>query len=147
MPARKARPQDAQAISALLLARRSNAGNGAAGEEIAREVEDCFLSDRTTVYISENSSLCAGYVVVHWLPLPILSGHEAYISDLLVGEAHRGRGIGTELMAAVEREARARGCCRIMLNNPHKSEAYKRGFYEKLGYCERTEFANYVKML
>ena len=65
----------------------------------------------------------------------------------MVGETHRGLGIGTELMRAVEREARKRGCCRIMLNNPHKSEAYKRGFYIKLGFNERTDFANYVKPL
>ena len=147
MRVRKAKPGDVEAITVLLSKRRSSAGDSATNASVGMEVEHCFLSDRTTVYIAQNGDFCLGYAVVHWLPLPIISGHEGYVSDLLVGESHRGQGIGTELMRAVEREARDRECCRLMLNNPHRSEAYKRGFYYKLGYRERTDYANYVKFL
>ena len=61
MPVRKASPEDAKAIVALLLARGSSAGDSTAGEKIAREVEDCFLSDRTTVYIAQSGDSCLGY--------------------------------------------------------------------------------------
>jgi ribosomal protein S18 acetylase RimI-like enzyme len=88
-----------------------------------------------------------GFIVVHWLPFPMLGGTEAYISDLIVAREARGRGVGRELVAAVERDARARSCVRLMLNNRIGSESFQRGFYPKLGFRVRDEFASLVKVL
>ena len=56
----------------------------------------------------------------------------AYLGDLFVREAHRGRGIGRALIAEAERLARARGAARILLGvlpgNPAEA------VYRKLGY-------------
>jgi len=41
---------------------------------------------------------------------PLLNLH-----DLIVAEDRRGRGIGTALLAEVEAQARARGCCKLTL--------------------------------
>ncbi len=53
------------------------------------------------------------------------------IDDLWLREAHRHQGIGTQLLAAAENEARQRGCRRAML----KTFSFQaREFYEKNGY-------------
>ena len=53
------------------------------------------------------------------------------ISTLWVDEAHRGRGIGRELMERAEEEAYRRGCLYARLST---STFQAPGFYEKLGY-------------
>ena len=35
----------------------------------------------------------------------------------------------------------------MMLNNPKEYESYKRAFYNKMGFVERTNYANFVKIL
>ncbi len=60
------------------------------------------------------------------------------IEFLWIAEPHRRAGLGRELVGAVEREARARGCDVVVLDT-HDFQAPR--FYEKLGYvaCGRTE--------
>jgi GNAT superfamily N-acetyltransferase len=55
------------------------------------------------------------------------------VGDVFVVPAHRRRGIATELMAAAEREAAARGHARISLGHSIGSDAARR-LYEGLGY-------------
>lgn len=50
---------------------------------------------------------------------------------LFVPEQMRGNGIGTQLIAQAEEEARARGCIGAWLDT---FDFQARGFYEKLGY-------------
>ena len=52
-------------------------------------------------------------------------------SILWVDEAHRGRGVGRELVKRAEEEARQRGCLYARLST---STFQAPGFYEKLGY-------------
>jgi ribosomal protein S18 acetylase RimI-like enzyme len=55
---------------------------------------------------------------------PLLNLH-----DLAVAPAHRGRGVGRRLLAAVEDTARALGCCKITLevrdDNPTAQRLYR----------------------
>lgn len=53
------------------------------------------------------------------------------IKVLWIAERHRGRGLGTALLTAAEREAARRGCTRVVLFS-HSFQAP--GFYESLGY-------------
>lgn len=53
------------------------------------------------------------------------------IKILWIDEPNRGRGLGTELLRAAEREARRRGCRQLLLTT-HSFQAP--GFYEKEGY-------------
>jgi hypothetical protein len=41
-------------------------------------------------------------------------------------------------------EAQERGCSRLMLINLRKRESYQRRFYQKQGWEEREEAANFV---
>lgn len=85
-----------------------------------------------------------GYTAVHWLPYLILSGPEGYVSELFVAEAARGMGVGKALLTAVKRTAAARGCSRLQLLNMRNRESYQRRFYEKDGWQEREQAANFV---
>lgn len=104
--------------------------------------------DHHTIYMARASEgALKGYVVIHWIPFPMLLGFEAYISDLLVTRDSRGQGIGRALLDEAEKEAKAKDCCRLMLNNRRSSDAYKREFYSKTGFEERTYYSNFVKIL
>lgn len=66
------------------------------------------------------------------------------LSELVVDENHRGRGLGKALVQAVEREARARGCTFLYLTTAHRrKEAH--AFYERIGFVETGK--RYVKEL
>jgi GNAT superfamily N-acetyltransferase len=63
-----------------------------------------------------------------------------FIELLVVPEAMRGKGIGTELMRRAEIEALARGCHHAWLDT---LVFQARGFYETLGYSCFAELADY----
>jgi GNAT superfamily N-acetyltransferase len=62
-----------------------------------------------------------------------------------VWEGHRGEGIGTRLMGAVEEAARAEGVSQISLSVDAENPA--RRLYERLGYEELTVDEDGVRML
>jgi GNAT superfamily N-acetyltransferase len=61
------------------------------------------------------------------------------VHDLSVLASHRGRGIGSRLLEAVEEYAREQGCCKVTLEvreaNPHAERLYRR-----LGYSDPAGF-------
>ena len=116
---------------------------------IAEHLRMCLADDSHSVLVAEGAkgAVLGGYVAVHWLPYLMLPGSEGYISELFVVESARGAGLGTKLLEAVKDMAIGRGCSRLMLVNRKTRESYKRGFYRKLGWEERQEFANFVLSL
>ncbi|QYO63180.1 GNAT family N-acetyltransferase [Leptolyngbya sp. 7M] len=69
------------------------------------------------------------------------------MSELFVDQAHRGQGIGSLLLDTVQTEARLRGCSRLMLVNSRERESYQRQFYQKQGWIERENIANFIYKL
>ncbi|HEY5801084.1 MAG TPA: GNAT family N-acetyltransferase, partial [Burkholderiaceae bacterium] len=63
-----------------------------------------------------------------------------FVQLLSVPDDLRGQGVGRELMAMAEAEAKARGCSGVWLDT---FEFQARGFYEKLGYQQFGEIAEY----
>ena len=59
------------------------------------------------------------------------------VHDLSVRSTHRGRGIGTALLAAAERHARSLGCCRLTLevqrDNTRAQAVYQAFGFEGMG--------------
>jgi len=55
------------------------------------------------------------------------------IHDLAVLPTHRGRGIGSRLLAEIERRARKRGCCKLTLEVHDTNEGAKR-LYRRAGF-------------
>lgn len=82
-----------------------------------------------------------------WLPYLFLRGPEGYVSQLFVGEAARGQGVGRKLLQAIEAEARARGGVRLALINLRNRESYRRNYYIEAGWKERAEAANYIYIM
>ena len=85
-----------------------------------------------------------GYCAVHWLPVAVLQGWEAYVSELFVAEAARGAGLGQQLLDAATQAARERHCIRIWLVNNRERPSYVRGFYSRQGWSEQAEMARFV---
>lgn len=114
-------------------------------ERIATNLKMCNTGKSHTVYVAEKEDgKIVGYVSAHWLPYLFLDGPEGYLSELFVREEHRGDKIGTKLLETVKKEARKRGCSRLLLLNSRKRESYRRSFYKKHGWTEREEAANFV---
>lgn len=113
--------------------------------QVERHLSACLTDDSHSVYLAENSDgAILGYANVHWLPYLFLPGPEGYVSELFVGEAARGQGIGAKLLKAVKEEAVTRGCSRLSLLNMRGRESYQRGFYARDGWQEREDAANFV---
>jgi GNAT superfamily N-acetyltransferase len=145
---RAAAERDCDAIAGLIAELRSDEGRASRDRAIvANVVRSALDGPVTSVWVAEEAGAVRGFIVVHWLPCPMLGGHEAYISDLIVGRDARGQGLGRRLIAAAESEARRRSCVRLMLNNRVAAESFRRAFYPKLGFRVRDEFANLVKVL
>ncbi len=65
------------------------------------------------------------------------AGHLAQVNELVVDEAYRGRGIGTQLLDALIEAARQRSCRRLQLGSSfHRHEAHR--FYEARGFGSRA---------
>jgi ribosomal protein S18 acetylase RimI-like enzyme len=57
------------------------------------------------------------------------------IHDLAVLPAHRGRGIGRQLLSRIEMSAREAGCCRVTLE-VQENNATARHLYEECGFAQ-----------
>ena len=72
-----------------------------------------------------------GYVVVTWNWSIEIGGPEAVLDEVYVRE--QGRGTGSDLVRAAERDCRAHGMRRIFLETERRNDAARR-LYERLGY-------------
>jgi N-acetylglutamate synthase-like GNAT family acetyltransferase len=104
----------------------------------------CEKDSCHNIYIAEKGNEVVGYVSVHWMFYAILSGPEGYISELFVSEAERGHGIGNFLLEEVKKQAKMRGCSRLMLVNNRNRLSYEKEFYKKNGFIEREHIANFI---
>ena len=85
-----------------------------------------------------------GYCAVHWLPIAVLQGWEAYVSELFIAETARGAGLGQQLLDTATQAARGKDCVRIWLLNNRERLSYVRGFYPQQGWSEQAEMARFV---
>ena len=144
---RAAQATDVDGITNLVTALAHERGGASDAEAVAAVAEECTEQPGHEIIVAVAGNEVVAYVAVHWVPFPMLSGREAYVSDLIVGADWRGHGLGNRLMEAVEARANEMGCERLMLNNRIAAESFGRGFFAKGGFRQRTDFANFVKRL
>ena len=96
------------------------------------------------ILVAEKANELVGFIAIHWLFYVILPGPEGYISELFVSEKERGQGIGSLLLKEVTKQAKTRGCSRLMVNNNRNRLSYDKEFYKKNGFIEREHIANFI---
>jgi GNAT superfamily N-acetyltransferase len=150
---RQVEPGDAGAIRDILLelgwfAFIEDSPRAEVEDLISRHISLCIADDCHLLLAAEAAvGAAVGFISAHWVPFLILKGMEGYVSELFVREALRGKGIATALLSEVEREARLRGCSRLMLFTGRGRESYGTHFYENRGWLERPELANFIFLL
>jgi len=99
----------------------------------AAELDDMLSSGATTLFLARQAD---GTTIIGMAALTVFrvpSGLKAWIEDVVVDEAQRGKGIGQALTEACITHARTRGVSSIHLtSNPRRIAANK--LYQKLGF-------------
>ena len=153
MRLRKATAQDAEQLTSLLkdigwFEALTNDSVESSMERVRSQLERCLADGSHSVFVAESDQGdVTGYISVHWLPYLFMAGPEGYVSELFVCGSARGDGIGRQLLELVYDEARKRGCKRLSLINLRIRESYQRQFYTKAGWRERSEAANFIRVL
>lgn len=104
-----------------------------------------FADHVLLVATEEESAVILGYGAAHFYA-NLLIGNEGYISELYLRPSATNQGIGSQLLAALEDEARSRNCRRLRLTNWRIRESYQRGFYAKHGWQENSDAAEFVRL-
>jgi GNAT superfamily N-acetyltransferase len=126
---RDARPADAHGIAILL----GELGYPSKPTVVARRLQRIVSDASSRLFVADLDGDIAGLAGLHVLPLVEHDDIGCMLTAMVVGERYRRRGIGRELLAAVEREARSRGCSRLVLGSADR-RADAHAFYESLGF-------------
>lgn len=85
--------------------------------------------------VAEASGVVVGYALTTIARLLYTNGDSAQIQELVVDGAARDRGIGSQLVTAVERECRERGVRQLTVASKRAA-----AFYERLDYRSTADF-------
>ena len=113
---------------------------------------DAFLVDRLYDFNAAATGLDGGELLAAAIRgdggdvIAAATGHTwggtCYVAHLWVAQAQRRAGLGRALIAAIEAEARRRGCGQVLVAT-HSFQAP--GFYERLGYEQRARIDDYPR--
>ncbi|HUZ40189.1 MAG TPA: GNAT family N-acetyltransferase [Acidimicrobiales bacterium] len=95
------------------------------------DVEELVASPSTTVFIARDERQIVGTLTLVVFPIP--TGRRAWIEDVVVDEAARGRGVAEALTKAAIEESRRREVRTIDLTTRSSREAANR-LYVRLGF-------------
>ena len=129
---REASAGDSQAIADLL----TQLGYPCSAGDVERRFRRLGSADR--LFLAELDSRVAGLAGLHFSPTLEYDGDAAKVSAIVVDERFRRRGVVEALMAALENEARARGCALLFLTTAERRED-AHAFYRSIARRNRPE--------
>jgi fructose-1,6-bisphosphatase/inositol monophosphatase family enzyme/GNAT superfamily N-acetyltransferase len=139
---RPARFDDAPAVRELLIAM------GGHDELRANDVLATFAALLTSpdarVIVAERAGAVAGVALLHVRLSLLTDRREAWLGALAVAPALRSSGIGSELLAAADREAAALGCSAIVLETSTMRER-THAFYEAHGFARERPAVRFAR--
>lgn len=91
--------------------------------------------DDHLLIVADLDGTVVGYVLATIARLFYTHGDTAQIHELVVDESSRGRGVGSQLVAAIERECRDRGIKQLTVATLRSA-----AFYERLDYRSTSDF-------
>jgi GNAT superfamily N-acetyltransferase len=125
---RPPRPSDATALAALA----GELGYATSPDALLGRLAALHPTDAAVIVSTDAKDGPTGWCHVE-LRRTLVEPLSALIVGLVIGDGHRSAGIGSELLAAAERWARARGCLRLVVATRITREGAHR-FYAREGY-------------
>jgi ribosomal protein S18 acetylase RimI-like enzyme len=98
------------------------------------ELAEILQSDAISLLLASDREQVVGMLTLACFPIP--TGMRAWIEDVVVSEAARGNGVGSALVEAAVKIARARGARTLDLTSRPSREAANR-LYQRLGFKPR----------
>ena len=124
-------PDDAERIAELL----GQLGYPTEVPVVRGRLERLAASGADETWLAERDGQIVGLIGLHVSDSLEHDGPVGKISEIVVDEGHRGKGIGAALMERAEREARRRGCVLLFLTTAERRQEAHR-FYRRLGFEE-----------
>jgi GNAT superfamily N-acetyltransferase len=100
-------------------------------EILARRLRSLLAGSSTFAVLADSPPV--GFAIVTFRPNVWFDGPVAIVDELYVEPRSRGRGIGAQIMARVERECRTHSADYVEIN-VDEGDTDARRFYERLGY-------------
>jgi len=131
MDVREVRVADARRIAELL----GQLGYPADEDAVGRRLERLERSETDATWVAEADGELVGLVGIHVSQVLAYDGDAAKVSEIVVDDRYRRRGIGARLMEVAEGEARRRGCVVLFLTTAERRKD-AHAFYRSLGFEE-----------
>jgi GNAT superfamily N-acetyltransferase len=142
---REARAGDWPEVSALLAELGRPDVRGTEDEEAARRHFESYLQRADTeAFVAELDGRVVGFVNVEFRPRLNFTTPEAWVPELIVGDAARGKGAGAALLGRCEEVARERDCWSLSLESANWRER-AHAFYLREGFDDLAHA--FVKVL
>ena len=134
MKIRPAHLADASAVNELLDQLGYPQGGQAA---TANRIQTWAEDPSSAAYVADANDDVLGVIAVHVCPFFERDGSWGRVVALVVSDRARGRGVGSQLVAAAESFAATRGCLRMeVTSGDHRHDAHE--FYQRCGYIDQA---------
>jgi GNAT superfamily N-acetyltransferase len=130
---RRADPKDSEAV--LALAQAFATSFEVQPESFTRSFAAVFNAPEAFLAVAEEAEVVIGYLLGFMHPAFYANGPVAWVEEVMVSPAHRGRGVGRVLMECMEEWAKSMGCPLIALATRRAAP-----FYAALGYEESAAY-------